>query len=69
MRPDSYIDLDRFSDLDSLFELHGHLRAANPDSPVTLRSDCDHERALHVLAEGFGAFVRGLTPLRSRRTG
>ncbi|GAA0989003.1 helix-turn-helix domain-containing protein [Acrocarpospora macrocephala] len=33
-----YIDLYRYSDLDSLFELHGHLRAANPLSLVTLRS-------------------------------
>ncbi|MCK2221654.1 helix-turn-helix transcriptional regulator [Actinomadura sp. ATCC 31491] len=38
--PDSgdYIDLYRFNDLDSLFELHGHLRAANPNSLVTLRA-------------------------------
>ncbi|GAA1016846.1 hypothetical protein Aple_042710 [Acrocarpospora pleiomorpha] len=33
-----YIDLYRYSDLDSLFELHGHLRAANPLSLVTRRS-------------------------------
>jgi transcriptional regulator with XRE-family HTH domain len=37
LMPD-YIDLYRFSDLDSLFELHGHLRAANPGSLVTLLS-------------------------------
>ena len=33
-----YIELYRYSDLDSLFELHGHLRAVNPDSLVTLRA-------------------------------
>ncbi|GIH23838.1 hypothetical protein Aph01nite_21480 [Acrocarpospora phusangensis] len=33
-----HIDLYRFSDLDSLMELHGHLRAANPRSLVTLRT-------------------------------
>ncbi|WP_218034168.1 hypothetical protein [Acrocarpospora corrugata] len=38
-----YIDLYRYSDLDSLFELHGHLRAANPSSLVTLRSVGDLE--------------------------
>jgi transcriptional regulator with XRE-family HTH domain len=33
-----YIDLYKYSDLDSLFELHGHLRAANPRSLVTVRA-------------------------------
>ncbi|MFC4114765.1 helix-turn-helix domain-containing protein [Nonomuraea zeae] len=37
LMPD-YIELYRYSDLDSLFELHGHLRAANPTSLVALRS-------------------------------
>ncbi|GAA3580616.1 helix-turn-helix domain-containing protein [Nonomuraea rosea] len=37
LTPD-YIELYRYSDLDSLFELHGHLRAANPGSLVTVRS-------------------------------
>ncbi|MER5646437.1 helix-turn-helix transcriptional regulator [Streptosporangium sp. NPDC002524] len=32
-----YIELYKYSDLDSLFELHGHLRAANPQSLVTIR--------------------------------
>jgi hypothetical protein len=31
-------DLSRFADLDSLFELHGHIRAVNPDSEVQFRS-------------------------------
>ncbi|MBP2706270.1 helix-turn-helix domain-containing protein [Microbispora sp. RL4-1S] len=34
-----YIELYKYSDLDSLFELHGHLRAANPTSLVSLRSN------------------------------
>ncbi len=33
-----YIELLSYSDLDSMFELHGHLRAANPASNVFLRS-------------------------------
>ncbi|MFG1702941.1 hypothetical protein ACFLIM_07090 [Nonomuraea sp. M3C6] len=36
-----YIELYKYSDLDSLFELHGHLRAANPRSLVTLRAPED----------------------------
>ncbi|MEV0163717.1 helix-turn-helix transcriptional regulator [Nonomuraea fuscirosea] len=36
-----YIELYKHSDLDSLFELHGHLRAANPRSLVTLRAPED----------------------------
>ncbi|SEG57064.1 hypothetical protein SAMN05444920_103225 [Nonomuraea solani] len=36
-----YIELYKYSDLDSLFELWGHLRAANPHSPVTLRATED----------------------------
>lgn len=36
-----YTDLYRFSDLDALFELHGHIRAANPDSDVLLRSSSE----------------------------
>jgi hypothetical protein len=33
-----FIELYRYSDLDALFELHGHLRAANPTSRVQLRA-------------------------------
>ncbi len=33
-----YVALYNYSDLDSLFELHGHLRAANPTSQVNLRA-------------------------------
>ncbi|MEV0379026.1 helix-turn-helix transcriptional regulator [Nonomuraea sp. NPDC050643] len=36
-----YIELYKYSDLDSLFELWGHVRAANPHSPVTLRATED----------------------------
>jgi len=32
-----YIELLQYSDLDALFELHGHLRAANPTNQVNLR--------------------------------
>jgi len=35
-KPD-YIELLTYSELDSLFELHGHLRAANPANQVNLR--------------------------------
>lgn len=35
--PDSpdYVELFSYADLDALMELHGHIRAANPDSAVT----------------------------------
>ncbi|MEO3890226.1 helix-turn-helix transcriptional regulator [Nonomuraea sp. B5E05] len=36
-----YIELYKYSDLDSLFELWGHVRAANPHSLVTLRATED----------------------------
>ena len=32
-----FIELLTYSDLDALFELHGHLRAANPGNQVNLR--------------------------------
>ena len=32
-----YIEMNRYSDLGSLVELHGHLRAANPTSQVNIR--------------------------------
>jgi transcriptional regulator with XRE-family HTH domain len=34
-----YIELLTYSDLDALFELYGHLRAANPDNQVNLRTN------------------------------
>ena len=33
-----YSELSRLTDLDSLFELHGHIRAVNPDARVEYRS-------------------------------
>jgi hypothetical protein len=33
-----YIDLLNYSELDALFELHGHVRAANPGNKVVLRT-------------------------------
>jgi hypothetical protein len=49
-----YIELMAYSELDSLFELHGHLCAANPKSHVRRRiasmlSEEDHESHLAVL--------------------
>lgn len=32
-----FIDMYRYTDLDALFELHGHIRAANPTTQVNLR--------------------------------
>ena len=32
-----FIDMYRYTDLDALFELHGHVRAANPTTQVNLR--------------------------------
>lgn len=37
----AYADLYAFADLDALFELHGHIRAANPTSLVTVRTSSD----------------------------
>ncbi len=37
-RHPDFIKLYRYADLDSLFELHGHIRAANPASQVYLRA-------------------------------
>jgi hypothetical protein len=36
-RDPDHVSLYRFADLDSLLELHGHLRAVNPDSPIEVR--------------------------------
>ncbi len=50
-----YIELLKFSDLDALFELHGHLRASNPTTqirvkaPHNLSSDDHHS---HVVVIG-----------------
>ncbi|SRR5690606_21481602 len=34
----AYAELYAYADLDALFELHGHIRAANPTSQVTVRT-------------------------------
>ncbi|GLW09753.1 hypothetical protein Misp01_48820 [Microtetraspora sp. NBRC 13810] len=39
-----YIELYKYSDLDSLLDVHGHLRAANPQSTVTLRAPDELDR-------------------------
>lgn len=36
-----YVQLYRFADLDALFELHGHLRAANPACDVRIRTPAE----------------------------
>jgi transcriptional regulator with XRE-family HTH domain len=33
-----YVELSRYSDLDALLELHGHIRALNPDNNVHVRT-------------------------------
>jgi hypothetical protein len=50
-----YIELLKFSDLDSLFELYGHVRAANPDSYVARRfatTISNEELQSHVVVLG-----------------
>jgi hypothetical protein len=37
-RDPDYIELYTYADLDSLLELHGHIRAANPDTDVFVRT-------------------------------
>lgn len=39
-----YSELSRLTDLDALFELHGHIRAVNPDARVEYRSVSDMRR-------------------------
>jgi transcriptional regulator with XRE-family HTH domain len=36
-RDPDHVSLYRFADLDALLELHGYLRAVNPDSPIEVR--------------------------------
>jgi len=36
-----YVGLYRYADLDALLELHGHVRAANPDTDVHVRTPAD----------------------------
>jgi hypothetical protein len=51
-----FISLYRYSDLDALFELYGHLRAANPTSQVNVRTAQELRRddytAAHLVALG-----------------
>ncbi len=39
-----YVELDSYADLDALLELHGHIRAANPDSLVTFHDEASVTR-------------------------
>jgi Helix-turn-helix domain len=50
-----YIEMYQYSDLDALFELYGHLRAANPTSQINLRPAPQLQRdhyADHLVALG-----------------
>lgn len=50
-----YAELYRYADLDSLFELHGHIRAANPTCEVRFRAASELKRdeyATHLVLLG-----------------
>lgn len=50
-----YAELYAYADLDALFELHGHIRAANPASLVTIRTSSDLQRddyTVHLVVLG-----------------
>jgi transcriptional regulator with XRE-family HTH domain len=49
-----YVALYSYADIDALFELHGHVRAANPSSQVNLRS------ADHLAADDYTAHLASL---------
>jgi transcriptional regulator with XRE-family HTH domain len=51
----AYAELQRFADLDALFELYGHVRAANPISRVAVRTSADldpDDYTTHLVALG-----------------
>jgi hypothetical protein len=50
-----FVESYRYADLDSVIELFGHLRAVNPDSPVTLKVPdglLDDDRTQHLVLLG-----------------
>jgi hypothetical protein len=50
-----YVESYRYGDLDSIFELHGHLRAVNPDNLVKIKlADelLDDDRSTHLVLLG-----------------
>jgi hypothetical protein len=50
-----YVESYRYGDLDSLFEIHGHLRAVNPDNNVYVRIPeelNDDDRTTHLVVIG-----------------
>lgn len=55
----AYAALYAYADLDALFELHGHIRAANPASLVTVCTSSELRR---------GPFLRAPNPFNQKRT-
>jgi transcriptional regulator with XRE-family HTH domain len=50
-----FVEAYRYADLDSLIELHGHIRAVNPDNTVRLRVPAelvDDDRSTHLVLLG-----------------
>jgi hypothetical protein len=48
----NYAKLYTYGDLDALFDLHGHLRATNPDTPVYLRRGTSPDLPNHLVVLG-----------------
>jgi hypothetical protein len=48
----NYAELYSYGDLDALFDLHGHLRATNPDNPVHLRRGATSDLPNHLVVLG-----------------
>ncbi len=48
----NFADLYSYGDLDALFDLYGHLRATNPNSPVHLRRGASPDLVNHLVVLG-----------------
>jgi hypothetical protein len=48
----NYAELYSFGDLDALFDLHGHLRATNPNTPVHMRRGATRDLPNHLAVLG-----------------
>jgi hypothetical protein len=48
----NYAELYSYGDLDALFDLHGHLRATNPNTPVRLRRGTTPDLPNHLVVLG-----------------
>jgi hypothetical protein len=67
----NYTVLQKFADLDALVELHGHVRAVNPEMAVHFRmpSEVDHDDLTgHIILIG-GAVWNEITEMVSRMAG